>query len=639
MTDPLVFARRLVEQGTPVFVARADAGSPTGFRLPLGWQATKCDPRLLEKWMPGDALCAVGGHALDIVDVDPRNGGSVDTLTRGNLLPETYAIVRTPSGGVHFYVAKLGIAKCSRDGIDLQAGAENGTGRGFAFLPGTVRASKVDGVRRPYELAADRLDAFGMNDDTGGALKAWLAEGKAAGGSGDRLVPTDVLSPGAPIPHGEHQKVLFAFACSLRAQGVPEGVAAAAVRHRAEHDCRPPWKGPQDAWEAVSHAYRYEEGEPRETGPLLTLVGAPVEPLHAPLARRAVESSLRVTRGSEMRQKGTRWLWHEDECRWLPLGGMCLLAGREGIGKSTWAYWIAAQISRGLLPGSLFGDPRPVVVCAGEDDWEATILPRFVAAGGDPHGILRVDAETDAGIRGLVLPTDVAALRDLCLDERVGLVLLDPLLGAVAGKLDTHKDSEVRQALEPLSRLAHDSSATVMGLIHLNKSAGDLLTRLMGSRAFAAVARSVLACAAEPTEIGSSGRTFLFGQEKNNLGPRARGAIRYEIEGTQTGYDHELEMPIWSSRIRRLGMVDQTVDELLQQSEAESKMGAPRGKRDAAADFVMERMGMDGAPFADIARDGASAGYSEQTLRRAAKELKVQIVRLPDYTSFWRPAA
>jgi hypothetical protein len=342
-----------------------------------------------------------------------------------------------------------------------------------------------------------------------------------------------------------------------------------------------------------------------------------------------------------MRQKGTRWLWIEGEHRWLPLGGLSLLAGREGIGKSTWAYWIAAQMSRGTLPGALHGDPRAIVVCAGEDDWEATILPRFVAAGGDCSTLLRVEVVAGDQMRGLMLPTDVVELRELCTKERVGLVLLDPLLGAVADRLDTHKDSEVRRALEPLSRLAHDTSAAVLGLIHLNKSAGDLLSRLMGSRAFAAVARSVLACAEEPKEIGDASRTFLFGQEKNNLGPRVRGAIKYEIEGVQTGYDHEFEMPIWSSQIRRLGMVDHSVDDAMREAEADrsAKGGRPRGKRDAACDWLAERMGIDGAPFKEIVAEGAAAGFTEQTLRRAAKELEVEIVRLPDYSSIWRPAS
>ena len=73
------------------------------------------------------------------------------------------------------------------------------------------------------------------------------------------------------------------------------------------------------------------------------------------------------------------------------------------------------------------------------------------------------------------------------------LILLDPLMSRLDAKLDTHKDAEVRLALEPLVSIANSTGAAILGLIHLNKSLStDPLTMLMGSRAFAAVARAVL---------------------------------------------------------------------------------------------------------------------------------------------------
>src|SRR5215207_11265982 len=48
----------------------------------------------------------------------------------------------------------------------------------------------------------------------------------------------------------------------------------------------------------------------------------------APKPRR-----LKVTRASDIKMKATRWLWQEDQQgKWLPLGGLVLLAGRESIG-------------------------------------------------------------------------------------------------------------------------------------------------------------------------------------------------------------------------------------------------------------------------------------------------------------------
>jgi hypothetical protein len=67
-------------------------------------------------------------------------------------------------------------------------------------------------------------------------------------------------------------------------------------------------------------------------------------------------------------------------------------------------------------------------------------------------------------------------------------------MSAVDRAVDTNNDREMRTVLEPLARLADDTSCTVVG--HFNKSASaDPLNLLMGSRAFAVVVRAVLAFA------------------------------------------------------------------------------------------------------------------------------------------------
>ena len=210
--------------------------------------------------------------------------------------------------------------------------------------------------------------------------------------------------------------------------------------------------------------------------------------------------TVRKIRASDMTMRATRWLWQEgDTTRWVPLGGLTLLGGREGVGKTTIGYGTAGKVTRGTLPGAFYGTPKSVVIAATEDAWEQTVLPRLVAAGADLDRVYRVDAITPDGFpEGLSLPEDVAGLRQICEDDDVALVLLDPLIGTVGKALDSHKDADVRRALEPLSRLAHDTGVALLGLIHVNKTQGnDLLTRLMASRAFSAVARAVLFAAAE----------------------------------------------------------------------------------------------------------------------------------------------
>ena len=243
-----------------------------------------------------------------------------------------------------------------------------------------------------------------------------------------------------------------------------------------------------------------------------------------------------------------------------------------------------------------------------------------------------------------VLPVDVGALAEVCREKGASLILLDPLLGTIHGRLDSHKDAEVRQALEPISRLAHDIEATVIGLIHQNKGHGDILTRLMGSRAFAAVARGVLVCAEEkdvPTseEATPGRRTFLFGQEKNSLAAKVPGAVRYEIKGAKVGYDWELDKEIWSSRIEIIGKVEQSVGDLVAQIEGESsRRGRPPSKRDAAAAWLheyLESQPQKTAPFRDILAAGLQEDHTEQTLQRARRTSGVQQRRLSDMSTVW----
>jgi hypothetical protein len=190
-----------------------------------------------------------------------------------------------------------------------------------------------------------------------------------------------------------------------------------------------------------------------------------------------------VTLASEMKPRAVQWLWEEGENKWLPLGELALLGGREGIGKSTAAYDLIAKITLGTLPGDMYGKPKCVIVCATEDDWESSIIPKLIACGANQTRVLKVVAVEVEGFEGsLLLPRDVERLKQLIGEYDVAFVLLDPLLSALDKALDSHKDAEVRQGLEPLSALAHSAKVSMLGLIHENKSnAADLLTRIMGS--------------------------------------------------------------------------------------------------------------------------------------------------------------
>ena len=91
---------------------------------------------------------------------------------------------------------------------------------------------------------------------------------------------------------------------------------------------------------------------------------------------------IKLVPASTIKVKPVHWLWKDR----IPLGELTLLAGREGIGKTTIAYTLAAWITTGTMKGRFMGSPRSVLVAATEDSWEHTIVPRLMAAGADLTG-------------------------------------------------------------------------------------------------------------------------------------------------------------------------------------------------------------------------------------------------------------
>ena len=176
---------------------------------------------------------------------------------------------------------------------------------------------------------------------------------------------------------------------------------------------------------------------------------------------------------------------------------------------------------------------------ATEDSWQHTIVPRLIAAGADRDLVYRVEVETiETSMRiELTLPRDCQLLAAEVKRLEVAMVALDPLMSAVDRAVDTYNDREMRTVLEPVGQLADDTGCMVVGLAHFNKSAGDdPLNLVTGSRAFAAVARSVIAVARDPD---AEDRACVVSQVKNNLGrldlPNLTYVVRTAIIETAEG--------------------------------------------------------------------------------------------------------
>ena len=169
-----------------------------------------------------------------------------------------------------------------------------------------------------------------------------------------------------------------------------------------------------------------------------------------------------LTRASDIEIEPVVWAWEDDGQGRIPAGSLGLFAGREGTGKSSFLIWLTARITSGELPGMLEGKPRGVIYIAVEDSWKFTIAPRLVAAGADLDLVYRAEVQQVQGETvSLSLPADNKLLEDAITGNDVALVALDPLMSAISDTLDTHVNRQVRQALDPLARLADRTGAVV----------------------------------------------------------------------------------------------------------------------------------------------------------------------------------
>ena len=252
---------------------------------------------------------------------------------------------------------------------------------------------------------------------------------------------------------------------------------------------------------------------------------------------------VRLIRGGRFTPKKINWLWNG----WLALGKYHVLAGPKGAGKSTVCYSLAAITSvGGLWPDRTPAPLGDVLVWSAEDDFEDTILPRFMIAGGDRNRLIYVGpVAEEAGERPFDPSRDIprlrAAVREL---PDLKLIIIDPVVMAVSG--DSHKDAETRRGLQPLVNFAEHAQAALIGITHFSKGTEgkDPVERVTGSLAFGALARVVLAASA--AEVGAHRRLV---RAASNIGPSG-GGFEYSLSQERLqGYEITAQHVLWERRL------------------------------------------------------------------------------------------
>jgi hypothetical protein len=124
----------------------------------------------------------------------------------------------------------------------------------------------------------------------------------------------------------------------------------------------------------------------------------------------------------------------------------------------------------------------------------------------------------------------------------VAVVVIDPI-SAYLGATDSHKNSDIRGLLAPLSEMAARHNVAIIGVLHMTKAAGaKALMRVNPSLAFVAAARAAFVVVSD--SMDKTRRLFL--PMKNNVGPDSTG-LTFRIEGAIVASSAG---PLATSRVR-----------------------------------------------------------------------------------------
>ena len=311
---------------------------------------------------------------------------------------------------------------------------------------------------------------------------------------------------------------------------------------------------------------------------------------------------------------------------WLPRGAVSLLAGPAGAGKSTLAIHMASLVTNGgMWPGQTSAvDQGKVLLYSREDDLERTTIPRLIASGARRDLVSIPVADNDHA--DFFIAEHVSWLIGHISDE-YRLVIIDPAMDVVVNAKDEHRAGDIRKALAPLQKMAQECNVAVLCLTHFlkrhNSSGSGPLDRVMGSQAWGAVARMVLA-------VDLVGEERVLMRAKSNLGPIKDGWA-YDIEPWE-------QENLVSTRFRFTNPVEGHPDNVFRRI-VDTDDGASANVRQWMEDYTASLTGPVGWDeiCAEAKRD---CGFTANQVRYAAGRIKDKLVFRrsgfgPDITSLW----
>ena len=193
----------------------------------------------------------------------------------------------------------------------------------------------------------------------------------------------------------------------------------------------------------------------------------------------------------------------------------------------------------------------------------------------------------------------------------IRLVIIDPI-SSYLGKVDSHKNAEVRSVLEPLGEMAARMRVAVVCNNHFSKGSGDANSRIIGSVAFVNQARAALIV----TPDADDETRMLLMPSKSNLAPLKHG-LAYRI--------NDALCPATMVRSSRMGWelapVTITADQAL---AAHFEDDTAKTAKDEAVEFLSDTLSAGPMSVTDVNAKARAAGHSSKSIRSAREALGIK---------------
>ncbi len=310
-------------------------------------------------------------------------------------------------------------------------------------------------------------------------------------------------------------------------------------------------------------------------------------------------------------------------------------SGEMDTRKSTLALDVAAAGSmwRPWFNGEKNEVTPFITLFAGaEDDFATTVVPRFMAAGGNRdclYGLnldVKCEQQTNDGMKEYSTPFSFDEHMELLADTirdinkkrewKVGLLINDPIISFFGNK-NYNSSQDARDIMSGLKKLCEELQLTIINICHFNKTQGlTAKQKTAGSKALVEAHRMAWAFDLEEDDK----KTTLIAPIKHNLLPDARShritTVSKEVEWSLGGdYYQKAEVGV----VKFVGYSSKSADDRIEEKESKD-----RGNRKELKRAILSVLKDGPVPAGQVKNALQDFGVSVRTIEREAASLEAE---------------